>query len=117
MSFRPIGLVVFATMLGTFAAQAHHSLTAKYNPRQTLTLDGTVTRVDWSNPHVRVYMDVPGTGTSSVEWELEMGSPNEQLRGGWKIDAIKQGDHIKASIYRARDGSNVGFARSIVVNH
>jgi hypothetical protein len=104
----PIAFVLWTGM----PAFAHHSLEAQYDPNKTVTLTGTVAKVDWSNPHVHMFLDVM-EGAETVTWEVEMGSPNAQLLGGWKIDTLKPGDRVVVSLYRARDGSNLGFARKI----
>jgi hypothetical protein len=57
-------------------------------------------------------MDV-ADADQTVNWDVEMGSPNAQLLGGWKIDTLKPGDRVIVSVYRARDGSHAGFARKI----
>ena len=104
--------VVAVSVLATAPAFAHHSLEAQFNPEHLVTLKGTLTKVDWSNPHVRVYLAVPETARK-VNWEVEMGSPNAQLQSGWKIDTIKAGDQVVVNAYTARDGSHIGFAKSI----
>ena len=91
---------------------AHHSLDAEYDRDRQITLTGTVTKVNWSNPHVHFSIHVikeAGTAT----WEVEMGSPNAQILGGWKIDTFKPGDRVVISGYPARDGSNLAFARRV----
>jgi hypothetical protein len=99
-------------LLAALPARAHHSLEAAYNPNESVTLTGTVTKVDWRNPHVHLFLDVMD-GNHTANWEVEMGSPNQQLLGGWKIDTLKPGDRVTVSVYRARDGSNLGFAKKI----
>jgi Family of unknown function (DUF6152) len=91
---------------------AHHSLDAIYDPKQIVTLTGTITKTDWSNPHVHFFFDVMDA-SRTVIWQVEMGSPNAQLLSGWKIDTLKAGDRVKVSLYKARDGSNAGFARKV----
>jgi hypothetical protein len=91
---------------------AHHSLEAEYDPTRLVTLQGTVTKVDWSNPHVHLFVNVMDA-VRTVNWEVELGSPNAQLLEGWKIDTLKAGDRVVVDAYRARDGSNTGFARKI----
>jgi Family of unknown function (DUF6152) len=91
---------------------AHHSLEAQYDPNHPITINGTLTKIDWSNPHVHFLVDVMEAGENGT-WDVELGSPNAQLRGGWKIDTFKPGDRVVVSVYRARDGSHIGFARKI----
>jgi hypothetical protein len=108
-------LVSIATLL--FAASplhAHHSLEAQYDPTQTITLRGTVTKINWSNPHVSLSLDVK-QAERIVNWQVEMGSPNAQFLEGWRIDSFRAGDRVTVTIYRARDGSNLGFARKIAI--
>lgn len=99
-------------LLIALPALAHHSLEAQYDPNHTITINGTLTKINWSNPHVHFLVDVMEAGQSGT-WDVEMGSPNAQLRGGWKIDTFKPGDRVVVSVYQARDGSHIGFARKI----
>ena len=108
----PILVVGLTILLRAAPVLAHHSLEAQYDPKQSITLTGTITKTDWSNPHVHFFMDVKNEA-NTVNWQVEMGSPNAQLLSGWKIDTLKPGDRVTVSLYRARDGSNVGFARKI----
>jgi len=96
----------------TIPAPAHHSLEAQYDPTRSVTLKGTLTKMDWSNPHVRFFVDVTN-GDKTVNWTVEMGSPNAQLMEGWKIDSFRVGDRVTVSVYPARDGSSIGFIRKI----
>jgi hypothetical protein len=93
-------------------ALAHHSLEAEYDTKQIVTLTGTITKTDWSNPHVHFFIDVVDAGRKA-NWRVELGSPNAQLLSGWKIDTFRVGDRVKVSLYRARDGSNIGFAQKL----
>jgi hypothetical protein len=99
-------LLVPATML------AHHALQTQFDMKQTITLAGAVTKMDWSNPHVRLYIDVQDE-SKTVTWELYMGSPNQQMMNGWKIDTYRRGDHVSVDVYPARDGSSIGFAKTV----
>jgi hypothetical protein len=91
---------------------AHHGLEGQFDPKQTITLIGTVVKLEWSNPHVRLYIEVKDE-SKTVTWELYMGSPNRQMANGWKIDTYKRGDHVRVEANPARDGSNVGYARKV----
>jgi hypothetical protein len=91
---------------------AHHGLEAQFDTKKTITLIGVVSKIDWSNPHVRLYIEVKDEGIP-MTWEVDMGSPNLQLMHGWKIDTYKRGDHVRVEAYPARDGSNVGHGKKV----
>jgi hypothetical protein len=80
--------------------------------QRTITLTGAVTKMDWSNPHVRLYLEAKDQ-SKTVNWELYLGSPNQQIMNGWKIDTYRRGDHVSGDAYPARDGSSVWFARKV----
>jgi hypothetical protein len=94
------------------AVLAHHALQTQFDMQRTITLTGAVTKMDWSNPHVRLYLDVKDQ-SKTVNWELYLGSPNQQIINGWKIDTYRRGDQVSVDAYPARDGSRVGFARKV----
>jgi Family of unknown function (DUF6152) len=94
------------------ALLAHHSLRTQFDMNRTITLTGKVTKMDWSNPHVRLYIEVKGQ-SKPVTWELYMASPNMQIMNGWRIDTYRRGDHVSVDAYPARDGSKVGFAKTV----
>ena len=96
------------------AVLAHHTLQTQFDMQRTITLTGAVTKMDWSNPHVRLYLEVKDQ-SKTVNWELYLGSPNQQIMNGWKIDTYRRGDHVRVDAYPARDGSSVGFATKITV--
>jgi hypothetical protein len=91
---------------------AHHALQTQFDLKRTITLTGAITKMDWSNPHVRLYLDVKDE-SKTVTWELYLGSPNQQIMNGWKIDTYRRGDRVTVDAYPARDGSSVGFAKKI----
>ena len=94
------------------AVLAHHALQMQFDMQRTIALTGAVTKMDWSNPHVRLYLEVKDK-SKTVNWELYLGSPNQQITNGWKIDTYRRGDHVRVEAYPARDGSTVGFARKV----
>jgi hypothetical protein len=93
---------------------AHHSLSAKYKTAQVIMLDGTVTKIDWSNPHARLYLDTKGPKGMVEMWDLEMASPNILMLNGWSIDTFRRGDHVVVSVHPSRDGSNQGYATKVL---
>jgi hypothetical protein len=104
-------------LLAAIPIYAHHRLELVYDQNRPIILKGTVTKVDWSNPHVRLYIDGKADLGQEVglqmSWNLEMGSPNSLLRTGWKIDTFRRGDHVTVNVYPARDGSSLGYATKV----
>lgn len=95
-------------------ALGHHLLSQQFDMMRSITLKGTVTKVDWSNPHVRLYLDTNGSGSSDVmHWELDMSSPNQLILHGIRIDNLRRGDPVTVTAYPARNGSNWGYAQKI----
>src|SRR6202162_1130386 len=101
-------------LLASVAAPlAHHPFAAEYDDKNPVTLTGTVTKVEWMNPHARFYIDVKDESGKVTNWEFELGSPNGLMRKGWTRNSLKTGDTVSVEGYRAKDGSNLGNARSI----
>jgi hypothetical protein len=111
-------LGALAVSAGLFVASApifaHHSFSAEYDGTKTVELKGTVTKVEWMNPHARFYVDVKDEASpKAVNWEFELGSPNGLMRSGWTRNSLKEGDVVQVSGSRAKDGSNLVNARSV----
>jgi Family of unknown function (DUF6152) len=98
---------------GALPLAAHHSFAAEYDFNKTITLTGTVTKVEWMNPHARFYVDVKDDGGKVVNWELELGSPNALQRQGWSRNSLKCGDQVVVFGYLAKDGSKLANARDV----
>jgi len=115
---RPRRLVVL-TALGMWvsiaAAQAHHSFAAEYDGQRPVTMTGTVTKVEWTNPHVRFFMDVTDAAGSVTAWEFTMGAVNGLLRRGWTTTVLSAGDVVTVNGYLARDGSHLANARVVTL--
>ncbi len=109
-------LCVLAIVLGLSAmpALAHHSFAAEYDNKKPVDLTGTVTKVEWMNPHARFYLDVKDETSGKVtNWEFELGSPNGLMRQGWTRNSMKIGDSINVQGSLAKDGSNLANARTV----
>jgi hypothetical protein len=103
-------------LVAALPVYAHHSFPAQYDIDKPITLTGKITRVEWTNPHIFIYIDVPDEETGAVvNWALEMGGPNALLRLGWKRDSLKPDDLITVEGSLARDGSHLANATSIVM--
>jgi len=104
-------------MLGVFAGSlmAHHSFGAEYDASKPITLTGVLTKIEWTNPHSFIYIDVTEKG-AVTNWKLEGYPPNVLYRNGWKKDVtMKPGDRITVTGWRARDGANVAHSREITL--
>jgi hypothetical protein len=97
-------------------ASGHHSFAAQYDPEKPVTLTGTVTKVEWTNPHARFYMDVKGDDGKTANWNLELASPNYLKRAGWSSSSLKQGDVVTVEGSLARSGANMANARAVTLS-
>ena len=103
---------MFATAMLAFA---HHSFAAEFDSAKTITLKGTITKVEWTNPHTYFYLDVKEPDGTVVQWACEAGAPGALSRRGFKRGDLKIGDTIIVDGYRARDGSRLADARRVTL--
>jgi hypothetical protein len=96
-------------------ARAHHAFAAEFDAKQPITLRGTVTRVEWINPHTWIHIDVKDTDGKVVEWMIEGGTPNTLLRNGIDRKSLPAGTEIVVDGYRAKSGLNRANGRDITL--
>ena len=98
-------------------AIAHHSFAAEYDATKPITLKGAVTKIEWTNPHARFYMDVKDDKGTVTNWNLELASPNVLTRQGWTRKSLEIGDHITVEGSLAKDGSKMANARIVTLGN
>lgn len=111
--FAPVLLLSAALLLVTIPGQAHHSFAAEYDANAKVVLEGVVTKVEWMNPHAHFYLDVKGADGKTVNWNLELASPNMMVRNGWKRDTLKEGYKVVVNASLAKDGTPTASAQTI----
>ena len=92
---------------------AHHSFSTEYDGTRTFKLTGSVSKVEWTNPHVRFYVDVTDAGKTET-WNMELASPSALARNGWTSRTLKVGDKVTVEGYAAKVAANRGNARSVI---
>ena len=110
--------VLFAAaglMVAALPALAHHSFAAEYDASKPVNLKGTVTKVEWTNPHARFYVDVKDEKGNVQNWNFELASPNVLSRNGWTRHSLKEGDVIEVQGSMAKDGSFLANARTVTL--
>jgi hypothetical protein len=96
-------------------ALAHHSFSSEYDGEKTFKISGVVTKVEWTNPHVRFYVDVKETDGTLTNWNLELASPSALARNGWNSRTLKVGDTVTVQGYSGKAVVTRGAARSVLV--
>jgi len=96
----------------TFAG-AHHAFSSEYDENKVVTLKGTVTKIEWTNPHVFFFIDVVNPDKTVTSWSFELASPNSLTRSGWGRRTLTVGDAVTATGYAAKSGKTMASTRSV----
>jgi hypothetical protein len=107
--------VALTVWVGDRPVTAHHSFAAQYDRDKTVTLKGTVVRIEWANPHIYFYLDVKDEAGAAARWAIEGGAPTSLYRAGWRKDSLKIGDIVTVHGYLARDGSKLANMRAAIL--
>jgi len=92
---------------------AHHSVSAQYDVAREIAIRGVVTRIEWTNPHARLWLDARNDDGAVSGWEMELPPPNALKRELGGRDFVKQGDQVSVNVWRAKDGSRVAHTLSL----
>ena len=103
---RTLLLTAIGCCLCSGVALAHHSFAAEFDATQPITLSGTVTKMEWINPHAWIHIDVKGDDGKVTPWMIEAAAPNALLRRGWTKNSLPPGVEILVEGYQAKDGAN-----------
>ena len=106
---------VAAAALAAAPLAAHHAFAAEFDVNNPVKVKGTITKLEWVNPHAWLYVDVKGDDGKVVNWHFELGPPNALVRLGWKKDSIPAGLEVEISGFRAKSGEAVANGRSILL--
>jgi len=114
MSFRTAAFVAGLSLIGTAVPLlAHHSFAAEYDTNKPVNITGTVTKVEWMNPHARFYVDVKDANGKVTNWNFELGAIPVLLKQGWTKNSLKEGDQVTVEGSGAKDSSHSANARVV----
>lgn len=110
-----LGILMLALLLSRLPAYGHHSFAAEYDSDKPVQITGTVTKVEWTNPHVHFYVDVKNDQGEVVNWNIELGPPLILRHLGWRQDSLKTGDQVTVEGFPAKDHSTVANAKKVTL--
>jgi hypothetical protein len=108
--------VGFGLIAASASIQAHHAFAAEYDAQKPITLTGTVTKVEWTNPHARVYVDVKDESGEVVNWDCELGPPNGLMRRGWNRNSLRPGHVVTVNGFLSKLVPHVANARTVTLS-
>ena len=110
-----VALVGLGLAASVMPLQAHHSVPAQFDVDKTITIQGVVSRLEWTNPHARFWVDAKNSDGTVSNWEMELPPPNALKRERGTLDFVKQGDQVAVNLWRAKDGSRLAHTLTLTV--
>ena len=115
MKFTTTAALVLFAALAAQPVSAHHAFAAEFDAKKPVKLRGTVTKMEWINPHAWIHIDVKKADNTTEEWMIEAGTPNTLLRRGFTKDSLKPGTEILVDGYQSKDGSLRANGRDVTL--
>lgn len=112
-----LGVALAALLLAATAVSAHHAFSQDFDPEKQVNLSGTVTKVQWTSPHVITYVDVKDDKGKVTNWKVEMGSPVQLTKAGWSKNKLKVGEMITLQGFQAKNGTNYASAEEVTMSN
>lgn len=104
-------VVVFGALMAVAPVNAHHAFAAEFDANKPVNLTGTITQIEWINPHAWLHMDVKGKDGKTQKWEIELAAPNGLIRRGWTKGSVPPGTQVVVAGYASKDGTLKANAR------
>src|SRR5687768_313600 len=103
-------------LLATLPALAHHPFFVEYDWKKPVTVSGTITKVDWANPHAHIYVEAKDTNGQTRNWTFELGGISALTRAGWSKATVKNGETVTVDAWLSRNKDNVGNVKSVTLS-